>query len=268
MMKKTFILLMGTIIANANAQSWNISGNSGTSGSSNFMGTTDNQDLVFKTNNTERIKISSNGNIGIGTNPDSNIALKSIGRSQFISNVDKDAFQIRNIGSNISNGTSLAWLSYQQYQPNNPGAFDITGITSPTGTFENIMSVKTNGKVVLGPSSLTFTCSDCSDYRLFVKNGIRTEKVKVDIAAANGWADYVFEQDYKLMPLNELEKFINTNKHLPEVPTTKEAIENGVELKEMNILLLKKVEELTLYVIKQGKEIEELKNKIDSKYEN
>ena len=67
------------------------------------------------------------------------------------------------------------------------------------------------------------------------------------------------------MPLNELENFITKNKHLPEVPTTNEAIEKGIELKEMNILLLKKVEELTLYVIQQQKEIQKLKNKVNKK---
>jgi hypothetical protein len=104
-------------------------------------------------------------------------------------------------------------------------------------------------------------CDDCTDYRLFVKDGIRTEKIKVDIAANNGWADYVFEADYKLMPLKELEQFIKQNGHLPEVPTTAQAIANGIELKEMNILLLKKVEELTLYSIELQKRIEALENK-------
>jgi hypothetical protein len=69
-----------------------------------------------------------------------------------------------------------------------------------------------------------------------------------------------FEKEYKLMPLAELEKFIKENKHLPEVPATNEAIEKGVELKEMNILLLKKVEELTLHVIDLNKKIEEIQN--------
>lgn len=258
-MKKTIILLMGLSITTLNAQFWSLSGNTGTNSSSDFIGTTDSQNLIFKTNNAKRITVSATGNVGIGIDPDPNITFKSLGRSQFISSVDSDAFSVRNTGANINNGVSLVWLSYQQYQPNNPGVLDITGITSATGPAENIMSVKANGKLVLGPSNLTFTCSDCNDYRLFVKNGIRTEKIKVDIAANNGWADYVFEKEYKLMPIKELENYIAANKHLPEVPTTKEAIENGIELKEMNILLLKKIEELTLYMIQQNKEIEELK---------
>jgi len=111
-----------------------------------------------------------------------------------------------------------------------------------------------NGKLGIGTQNLE--CTNCTGYKLFVKDGIKTEKIKVEIAASNGWADYVFEEDYPLMPLNELDQFIKTNGHLPEVPTTEEAIANGIELKEMNILLLKKIEELTLYTIEQQKRIE------------
>lgn len=113
----------------------------------------------------------------------------------------------------------------------------------------------------IGIGTENMFCTDCTDYRLFVKDGIRTEKIKVDIAANNGWADYVFEPDYNLMPLTQVEQFIKQNGHLPEVPTTAEAIENGIELKEMNILLLKKVEELTLYSIELQKRIEALESK-------
>jgi len=123
--------------------------------------------------------------------------------------------------------------------------------------------ITTSNKVGIGTEDMF--CTDCDDYRLFVKDGIRTEKIKVDIAANNGWADYVFEPDYNLMPLTEVEQFIKQNGHLPEVPTTAEAIANGIELKEMNILLLKKVEELTLYSIELQKRIEALESKQTNK---
>lgn len=137
-----------------------------------------------------------------------------------------------------------------------------TTILSPIlyiGSVANKSLVFFGDKIGMGTEE--FNCSDCADYRFFVKDGIRTEKIKVDIAANNGWADYVFEADYKLMPLTEVEQFIKQNGHLPEVPTTAEAIENGIELKEMNILLLKKVEELTLYSIELQKRIEALESK-------
>ncbi|MBP0613791.1 hypothetical protein J8J42_12150 [Chryseobacterium sp. cx-311] len=124
----------------------------------------------------------------------------------------------------------------------------------PNPLLKKAFSMESNG--VIGMGTDNFTCSGCAEYRLFVKDGIKTEKVKVEIAASNGWADYVFKDDYKLMPLHDLDTFIKTNGHLPEVPTTEQAIANGIELKEMNILLLKKVEELTLYTLQQQKQID------------
>ena len=66
------------------------------------------------------------------------------------------------------------------------------------------------------------------------------------------------------MPLKELEQYILKNKHLPEVPTQNEISKDGIDMYEMNAILLKKVEELTLYVIEQQKQIEQLENKIKS----
>lgn len=77
----------------------------------------------------------------------------------------------------------------------------------------------------------------------------------------SSWADYVFDEKYKLLPLNELEVFYKTNKHLPEVPNEDEVLKNGVDVSAMQILLLKKIEELTLYIVEQQKEIEKLKRK-------
>jgi hypothetical protein len=75
------------------------------------------------------------------------------------------------------------------------------------------------------------------------------------------WPDYVFEKDYNLLPLSELETYINQNKHLPEVPSAKEMEAEGLNLKEMNLMLLKKVEELTLHILNQEKRIKELEKK-------
>ena len=79
---------------------------------------------------------------------------------------------------------------------------------------------------------------------------------------------YVFDNNYFLMPLTELESFTKTYKHLPNVPSEKIIKEEGVYLGEMNKILLQKIEELTLYIIEQDKklsqhqkEIEELKTK-------
>lgn len=74
----------------------------------------------------------------------------------------------------------------------------------------------------------------------------------------NEYPDYVFTPDYKLMHLNDLESFIIKNGHLPDVPTAKHAVNNGMNLSEMNVLLLQKIEELTLYTIEQQHAIDTL----------
>jgi hypothetical protein len=108
-----------------------------------------------------------------------------------------------------------------------------------------------NGKVGIGVSS--------PKEMLEVKGKIKTQEVNVTAA---GWADYVFQSDYRLMPLSELADFIQEKGHLPNVPTTVEVMENGVNLAEMNVILLEKVEELTLYILRQEKMIQELNAKI------
>ena len=91
------------------------------------------------------------------------------------------------------------------------------------------------------------------DATLAVKGNIHTQEVIVDVQGAVV-PDYVFEDSYPLLSLEEIEKFIAVNKHLPEVPSADVFEKNGMELKQMNLLLLKKIEELTLHMINQEKE--------------
>lgn len=229
-MKKLFLLSFLALAGIANAQNWSLTGNAGTTGL-NFIGTTDARALIFKTNNLNRFLISSSGNFTFYT-----------GEMFFHAPVSTNAFTI---SRNLNQVTRKLYLR-----------------VDTTEDSENLFLMQDGGKVSVGLTQ-TPTCLDCNEYRLFVKDGIKTEKVKVDIAADNGWADYVFAKDYKLMPLKEVENYINTNGHLPEVPSTEEAIQNGIELKEMNILLLKKVEELTLHLIEQNKQISEQNKRIE-----
>jgi len=96
-----------------------------------------------------------------------------------------------------------------------------------------------------------------TDAKLSVKGQVHAQEVKVDLNGAVA-PDYVFEKDYKLTSLEEIKNYIDQNKHLPEVPSAKEMEKNGVQLGEMNMLLLKKIEELTLYTIEMNKKIIEL----------
>ena len=99
-------------------------------------------------------------------------------------------------------------------------------------------------------------------YNLLVKGGILTEKVKVALATAGSdWADYVFEPEYKskMMSLEEIEKFVNINKHLPNVPSANEMVKNGLDVSQTSKMFMEKIEELTLYIIELNKEIIKLK---------
>ena len=96
-------------------------------------------------------------------------------------------------------------------------------------------------------------------YKLYVEEGILTEKVKVAIKTSLAWADYVFADDYSLKSLSEVEKFIQTNKHLPNVPSAQELVNNGLDLGTMQAIQMEKIEELTLYLIQMQKEIDLLK---------
>lgn len=99
------------------------------------------------------------------------------------------------------------------------------------------------------------------DARLTVKGDIHTREVKVDLAGAVA-PDFVFKKDYDLQTLRQVEEYIIQNSHLPDVPSAKEMEENGIEFKKMNLKLLQKVEELTLYLIEQDKKINRLENEV------
>jgi len=107
-------------------------------------------------------------------------------------------------------------------------------------------------------SALDRTNGAAGGYRLLVKGGVMTEKIKVAVAGSADWADYVFEKNYKVMPLEEVEQFVQENKHLPNFPSASEMVENGLDVVQTNAKLLEKIEELTLYLIELNKKVKEL----------
>lgn len=135
--------------------------------------------------------------------------------------------------------------------------------TLPDGGGATVVSSKI-GRVNFGEGDFMLTYSgkigvgtNSPKSKLDVAGTITAAEIKVQAQTA----DFVFEDDYQLKDLSEVEEFISTNKHLPDVPSAKQMEEDGVGLAEMNKLLLQKVEELTLYVIQQQKEISQLKAK-------
>jgi hypothetical protein len=138
-------------------------------------------------------------------------------------------------------------------------AFTVGNFFYGDGQWKTFMKVQNNGNVGIGTAA--------PDAALTVKGTIHTNEVKVDLNVPG--PDYVFEKGYPLMSLEETKAYIDANKHLPEVPSAKEMEKNGVQLGEMNLLLLKKLEELTLHLIEQqktnqyqAKKIVELEEKI------
>ena len=109
------------------------------------------------------------------------------------------------------------------------------------------MRIQRNGSISIGTVAT-------GNYKLAVDGSIGAREVNVN---ATSWSDYVFDADYKLLPLTEIEKFIAAHHHLPEVPSATEVEEKGINVGEMNALLLKKIEELTLHIIAQEKRMNE-----------
>jgi hypothetical protein len=128
--------------------------------------------------------------------------------------------------------------------------------SSGSGGANNILFLRNDGNIGIGTQQT-------HNYKLAVNGKILCTELKVQLEKE--WGDYVFDKSYKLRPLHEVEKYITENKHLPEVPSAEEVKANGLNMGEMNTLLMKKVEELTLYIISQQKQIDELKSVLQSK---
>ena len=123
----------------------------------------------------------------------------------------------------------------------------------------NLMYITKDGQVSIGAAPLVSP----HDYKLYVATGILTERLKVATVGGGQWSDYVFDDSYELKSLNDVEQFISKNKHLPDVPSACEVEEKGYDVTTMDATLLQKIEELTLYVIQQQKQIDELEQKLN-----
>ncbi len=197
-----------------------------------------------------------NGNVGIGTdNPQSKLDV--IGDIR-VNDYDLYLRPYYDAQGNVLDGNhGLGWYgSSKQFAGvavNGPVLYGFDGGALGSNQFgnKNIAIVwKSDGNVGIGTA--------CPDAKLCVNGVIKvSEEVTVETF---GWCDYVFEDNYKLSPLSEVEKFIKQNHHLPEIPSAVTVEEEGVGLLDMNKKLLKKVEELTLYIIEQEKRIQKLES--------
>lgn len=104
----------------------------------------------------------------------------------------------------------------------------------------------------IGINTATNPAPTDSTLKMAINGTVYAKKVKV---VATGWADYVFDSAYSPISLSELKKYLEIHKHLPEVPSTHQVEQSGVDLGDMQVILLKKIEELTLYILEQEKRL-------------
>jgi len=154
--------------------------------------------------------------------------------------------------------------------PNSSSPGSSQTLSDATLTNNTIMMITGAGKVVIGnpfASSGAVTTNNVTTpgtYTFYCAGGILTDQVKVATVNGSNWSDYVFADNYKLKPLNEVAQYIQQNKHLPEVPSACDVEKDGVDMVSMDATLLKKIEELTLYMIQQQQQIKELQDKVAS----
>lgn len=146
----------------------------------------------------------------------------------------------------------------------------LTSASTAAAANGKALSVDASGNVVLVTASTSSNyfatavgvgVQPNASYMLSVCGAIRAKDVSVE----TGWCDFVFDKNYKLRSLPNLKQYIADNHHLPEIPSAKEVEENGVQLASMTSKLLLKVEELTLYVIKQNEKIEKLEKELKAR---
>jgi hypothetical protein len=167
------------------------------------------------------------------------------------------------IGANLYDDAANSW---KNFQPNKGGAgISILADQGTWGTSIDFYTSPNNNEVlqrmtINGNGNVGIGTAAPGSFRLAVNGKIWAQEVNV--AMTNPGPDYVFEKDYDLLSLTEIEKYVQQHKHLPEVPSAKQMEADGLNLKEMNLLLLKKVEELTLHLIEKEKQLEDLEERV------
>ena len=254
---KKYLLLIATffLLSSVHAQQWDLFGNS-VNPSTDFIGSVNSASLIFKTDNEQRMELTPKAELNV---------------------IDKFNQGVVNIGLTGSYGTRLAlkngWSDWVQFHCDNGiiGSQRRWAIHNPqdqdamtfyyvddngTPNF-GIFGIHNNGKIQIGNVDVS-----PNGYKLFVEDGILTEKLKVAIKSSSEWSDFVFKSDYKLKSLDEVENYIKANQHLPDVPTAKEVAAKGISVGDTQALLLKKIEELTLHMIEQETKMKKMESEI------
>ena len=134
---------------------------------------------------------------------------------------------------------------------------EVSGTLTADGTLTANSNATVNGQLTVNNDATI--SGKLTANKIRVNEMLSAKEIKVQLA--NPWPDYVFSKEYNLLPLNQVEEYINENQHLPNVPSAVEVEENGIELGKMNAILLQKMEEMTLYILDLQKQIDELKKR-------
>jgi hypothetical protein len=214
-----------------------------------FLGTKDNTHLSIRTNATERMVVLNTGKVGIGQG----IGATPLGGALTLRSGWDDWLSLR---SKDGSDNDLGTWHFQ-----NPAETDrlVIYYEPMGGGSSGNLTLWANGKMSIGDVSVN---TPDYDYGLYLWKGLLTERVKVAIKTSAQWADHVFRPGYLLMPLPEVDRYIAANGHLPGVPSAECMVEEGLDVVSTDAMLLEKLEEVTLHLIRLNARIEELERTI------
>jgi len=319
---------------------WTMNGNAGTNPATQYIGTSDNKDVVFKANGQEGLRLKANGGISllgdlVGTGPvvrDSDGSLR-LGGDENLPAIGANECYTRShmpywnstgnsfggicpdvdplLGTLVERPLKMVTSGVERMRITVDGKVGI-GVTTPlmalhvqggmlfhtphgsiiSSNDENDgMALWTRNNLAswglsIDPSGTGHILGDINDphpalsftydrvtvanrlvvgdvdapngYRLFVQEGILTEKVKVAVRTSNDWSDHVFQPGYRLMPLKDVATFIKEHGHLPGVPSADQMVESGLDVVRTDAMLLEKIEEITLHLIGMEKRVSDL----------